>query len=142
MMLFAVGSAVACALLAAPLMDLLYHGAGADYVPVFRVIIFGIIPIGITYIFGTLLTAGGHLRQLNIFAACSLAINVVANLILIPRFGAVGSAWVSLATQTFMALAQLILAVRLFGIPLRAFLPPTPREVRTFLSTLLHRQGE
>ena len=142
MMLFAVGSAAACSSLAEPLMNLLYRGGGAPYVPVFRVVIFGIIPIAITYIFDTLLTAGGHLRQLNIFAACSLAINVVANLILIPRLGAVGSAWVSLATQTFMAVAQLILAVRLFRIQLRAFLPPTPREVRTFLSTLLHRQGE
>ncbi len=140
MMLFAVGSAVACSLLADPLMRMLYHDNFAPYVPVFRVIIFGIIPIALTYIFGTLLTAGGHLRQLNIFAATSLVLNVVTNLLLIPRLGAVGAAWASLTTQTFMALAQLLLAIRLFRLPLRAFAPPTPREIFTFLPSLLHRR--
>ena len=140
MMLFAVGSAVACSLLADPLMRLLYHDNFAPYVPVFRVIIFGIIPIALTYIFGTLLTAGGHLRQLNIFAATSLVFNVVTNLLLIPRLGAVGAAWASLTTQTFMAVAQLLLAIRIFRLPLRAFAPPTPREIFTFLPSLLHRR--
>lgn len=140
MMLFAVGSAVACSLLADPLMRLLYHDNFAPYVPVFRVIIFGIIPIALTYIFGTLLTAGGHLRQLNIFAATSLVLNVVTNLLLIPRLGAVGAAWASLTTQTFMAVAQLLLAIRIFRLPLRAFAPPTPREIFTFLPSLLHRR--
>ena len=140
MMLFAVGSTVACSLLADPLMRLLYHDNFAPYVPVFRVIIFGIIPIALTYIFGTLLTAGGHLRQLNIFAATSLVFNVVTNLLLIPRLGAVGAAWASLTTQTFMAVAQLLLAIRIFRLPLRAFAPPTPREIFTFLPSLLHRR--
>ena len=124
MMLFAVGAAVLCAVFAEPLMRLLYHGNFAPYVPVFRVVIFGIIPIGITYIFGTLLTAGGHLRQLNIFAATTLVLNVVVNLLLIPRLGAVGSAWASLTAQTFMALAQFILAIRLFHLPWSTFRLP------------------
>jgi O-antigen/teichoic acid export membrane protein len=130
LMLFSVGTAVACSLLAEPLMRLLYHGGAAPYVPVFRVVIFGLVPIGLTYIFGTLLTAGGYLRQLNTFAAVSLVLNIVVNVLLIPRFGAVGSAWASLATQSFMAVAQLLLAVRLFHLPAAAFLPPALRELR------------
>ena len=102
----------------------------APYVPVFRVVIFGLVPIGLTYIFGTLLTAGGHLRQLNLFAAASLVLNVVVNMLLIPRFGAVGSAYASLTAQGFMAIAQLLLAVRLFHLPPAAFLPPALRELR------------
>ena len=94
------------------------------YVPVFRVLIFGFIPISLTYIFGTLLTAGGYLRQLNLFAATTLVLNVVVNLLLIPRLGAVGSAWASLTAQTFMALAQLLLAIRLFRLPWSAFRLP------------------
>ncbi len=140
MILFAVGSAMACSLLAEPLMNLLYHGGGESYVPVFRVIIFGIIPIGLTYIFGTLLTAAGRLRQLNIFAATSLVLNVVVNLILIPRLGAVGSAWASLTTQTFMAVAQLITAIVILHLPFRAFLPPSPRDVGAFVVSMLHRR--
>ena len=137
MMLFTVGAAVLCAVFAEPLMRLLYHGNYAAYVPVFRVVIFGIIPIGITYIFGTLLTAGGHLRQLNIFAATTLVLNVAVNLVLIPRFGAVGSAWASLTAQSFMALAQLVLAIRLFRLPAESFLPLTPHNIYNNISLLL-----
>ena len=103
--------------------------------PVFRVVIFGFIPISLTYIFGTLLTAGGYLRQLNIFAATSLVLNVVVNLLLIPRLGAVGSAWASLAAQSFMALAQLVLAIRLFRLPVAAFMPPSFLDIKQALTT-------
>lgn len=137
LMLFAVGTAVGCMVFAEPLMDLLYHERGMLYVPVFRVVIFGIIPIGLTYIFGTLLTASGHLRQLNIFAALSLVLNVVVNLLLIPHFGAVGSAWASLTAQSFMALAQLLLAIRLFRLPPHTFLPPSPHNIYKNISLLI-----
>ena len=137
MMIFAIGSSVICSVMAGPLMELLYHEGGVDYVPVFRVLIFGIIPSGMTYIFGTLLTAGGHLKQLNIFAASSLALNITTNLLLIPSLGAVGSSWASLSTQTFMAVAQLALALRLFRLPMRTFLPPSPRDVTNFVKQLI-----
>ena len=137
LMLFAVGSAVACSLLAEPLMQLFYHEGYAPYVPVFRVLIFGLVPIGITYIFGTLLTAGGRLRQLNLLATATLATNIAANLLLIPRLGAVGSAWAALTAQTFMAVAQLLLAVRIYRLPAAAFLPLNPRNIYSILSLLI-----
>lgn len=135
MMLFAVAAAVLCALFAEPLMQWRYHELYTLYVPVFRVVIFGFIPISLTYIFGTLLTAGGYLRQLNIFAATSLVLNVVVNLLLIPRLGAVGSAWASLTAQSFMALAQLVLAIRLFRLPVAAFMPPSFSDIRQAMTT-------
>lgn len=130
LMLFAIGTAVVCTLFAEPLMSLLYHDRGVFYVSAFRVVIFGLVPIAVTYIFGTLLTAGGHLRQLNIFAASTLVLNVIVNLILIPHFGATGSAWASLTAQTFMALAQLLLAIRLFHLPFRTFRLPHPSDIK------------
>lgn len=136
MMLFAVGTAVGCALFAEPLMQWRYHEHFANYVPVFRVVIFGIIPISITYIFGTLLTAGGHLRQLNIFAAASLVLNVVINMLFIPRYGAVGSAWASLTAQSFMAVAQLVLAIRLFRLPWATFRLPVVSDLRQAIQLL------
>lgn len=140
MMLFSLGVAVTGMLFAQPLMDLLYHGQGADYVPVFRVVIFGLIPIGITYIFGTLLTAGGHLRQLNIFALVTLALNVVVNLLLIPRFGATGSAWASLTAQTFIAVAQLLLALRLFHLPFSIFQLPRPADLKGLVALVKEKE--
>ena len=142
MMLFAVGSAVACAVWAEPLMQWRYHENASFYVPAFRVVIFGLIPIGITYIFGTLLTAGGYLRQLNLFAASSLVFNVVVNLILIPRLGAVGSAWASLTAQSFMALAQVVLAIRLFRLPGAAFMPLKPRNIYTLVTLILNTNNK
>ena len=132
MMLFAIGAAVACAVWAEPVMRLLYHGRAALYVPVFRVIIFGIIPIGLTYIFGTLLT----------FAAVSLVLNIVVNMLLIPRLGAVGSAWASLSTQSFMALAQVLLSVRLFHLPAAAFGLPYPKEIVNNIKAIIIKQDE
>ena len=141
-MLFVVGCAVVCSLLADPLMTLLYHEHAASYVPIFRVVIFGLVPIGITYIFGTLLTAGGYLRQLNLFAASSLALNIVVNLIMIPHFGAVGSAWASLSAQSFMAVAQLVLAIHLFHLPATTFLPPSPHNIYEKITFLIKQKNK
>ncbi|MBR1833970.1 MAG: polysaccharide biosynthesis C-terminal domain-containing protein [Bacteroidales bacterium] len=93
-------------------MQLLYRDHVAEYASVFSILVWGIVPISMTYVFGTLLTAAGRLRQLNILAALSLAINIVVNLIAIPRYGAVGSAWAAVAAQTFMAATQIVVAVR------------------------------
>ena len=137
LMLFAVVAAVAGAIFAEPLMQWRYHEHFATYVPVFRVVIFGIIPICNTYIFGTLLTAGGYLRHLNIFAATTLVLNIVVNLLLIPRFGAIGSAWASLTAQSFMAVAQLLLAIRLFRLHPRAFMPPKPNNIYNTITLMI-----
>jgi O-antigen/teichoic acid export membrane protein len=142
MMLFGGGCAVAGLLWASPLMEWLYPGFGALYVPVFRVLIFGLIPIGVTYIFGTLLTAGGRLRQLNLFAATALVLNVVVNLVLIPRLGAVGSAWAALTAQGFMAVAQLILSIRLYHLSADAFRLPMPKEIITNVKSIITKQYE
>ena len=136
MMAFGLVVAVGCSACAEPIMRLLYHDNGIEYVPVFRVIIFGIIPIGLTYIFGTLLTAGGYIKQLVIFAAVSLLLYVGIDLILIPRYGAVGSAWTSLFVQSFMAVAQLLLAVRVFSLPASAFRPPAIKELKNLPSLI------
>ena len=98
-------------------MELFYHSQDAavvdDYARVFRILVWGIVPIGMTYVFGTLLTAAGRLRQLNTLAATTLVINIVVNFIAIPRHGAVGSAWAAVIAQTFMAAAQIVVAIRL-----------------------------
>ncbi len=72
------------------------------------------IPISTTYVFGTLLTANGNLKQLNIMAASGMAINIILNLFLIPRFYAVGSAFASFTTQFTTSLVQIIIAQKIF----------------------------
>ena len=97
------------------LMDLLYSG---DHIEessaVFRILIACFIPISATYIFGTLLTANGNLKQLNIMAGIGMLINVVLNVILIPKFSSLGAAMSAIVTQVFAALTQIIMVQHAF----------------------------
>lgn len=97
------------------LMQLLYHGNNLNKsAEIFSCIIPGLIAISTTYIYGTLLTANGSLRQLNIMAAIAMLVNISLNFILIPQFQAFGSAISSLITQSLTAVIQIYIANRVF----------------------------
>ena len=96
------------------LMDLLYDSHIQESSAVFRLLMGGFVAVSATYIFGTLLTANGNLKELSIISFCSLLINFGINLLLIPRLFAIGSAYASLVTQFFTAIAQVILVQRIF----------------------------
>jgi O-antigen/teichoic acid export membrane protein len=70
--------------------------------------------ISLTYIFGTLLTASGNLKKQNYVALGGIAVNVILNLILIPKFFALGSAIASLVTQLITGLLQVYLCYKVF----------------------------
>jgi O-antigen/teichoic acid export membrane protein len=70
--------------------------------------------VGLTCIFGTLLTASGNLRQQNYVALGGILINVVLNFILIPRMQAYGSAISSVVTQLVTGLLQVYLCYKVF----------------------------
>ncbi|MBW6490577.1 MAG: oligosaccharide flippase family protein [Lentimicrobium sp.] len=98
-----------------PIMDLMYEHYIYESAKVFSILMGCFIAISTTYIFGTLLTANGNLKQLNFVAAGGMILNISLNLVLIPRYGALGSAWTSLITQGVMAVVQVILATIFFG---------------------------
>jgi O-antigen/teichoic acid export membrane protein len=93
---------------------MLYSEATADSAMVFGYLIPSFLAWGTVYIYGSLLTARGNLRFLNISSAAGLAINIVLNLILIPKYGAKGAAIAALFTQGTVALAQYLRAHLLF----------------------------
>ncbi|MFA5588108.1 MAG: oligosaccharide flippase family protein [Mariniphaga sp.] len=96
------------------IMSLLYTSNTAFSADILGILMIGFVGIASTYIFGTLLTANGSMRQLNIMAFFGVLLNVGLNLILIPRMQAYGSAYASLTTQLFTGAAQLILALVIF----------------------------
>jgi O-antigen/teichoic acid export membrane protein len=96
------------------IMALLYKTNTEDSSAILGILMTGFIGIGTTYIFGTLLTANGSLKQLNIMAFAGMILNVVLNIILIPRLYAYGSAYASLITQVFTAAIQVLLAIHIF----------------------------
>ncbi len=68
----------------------------------------------VSYIFGTLLTANGNLKQLNIMAVFGIVVNLLLNFILIPKFHALGSAVASVFTQFFTAIIQVLIVQKVF----------------------------
>lgn len=106
--------AVIGSLHARTIMDLRYHEATDLSAPAFAVLIQGSVAVSLTYVFGTLLTAGGDLRALNIVAACGMAFNIGLNLWAIPRYQVMGAAWSGLITQWLTAVAQIAIASRQF----------------------------
>jgi len=97
------------------LMKLLYREHIEDSAVVFGILMACFMPICTTYVFGTLLTANGNLKELNMIAALSMVVNVTLNLFLIPHFFAAGSAISSLITQSLNAGLQLFLIKKVFG---------------------------
>jgi O-antigen/teichoic acid export membrane protein len=79
---------ICCNFFSYELMNLLYSG---DHIQessdVFKILMCCFVPISSTYIFGTLLTANGNLRQLNFMASFGMAVNIIMNFILIRSTG-------------------------------------------------------
>ncbi|NNF36761.1 MAG: oligosaccharide flippase family protein [Saprospiraceae bacterium] len=70
--------------------------------------------VGISYIYGTLLTATGKLKSMNTILVLGLVINLILNLVLIPRMMATGAAIATLVTQWVVMLGQVALSAKSF----------------------------
>ena len=81
---------------------------------IFKILMFGYISIASTYVFGTLLTANGSLKVLNIIAFSGVVVSLSVNFMLVPKMEAVGSAWASMSAQSITAIAQIILSFYIF----------------------------
>jgi O-antigen/teichoic acid export membrane protein len=81
---------------------------------IFGLLMLSFIAVATTYIFGTLLTANGNMKQLNIMAAFGMVLNISLNYILINELEAFGSAISSMITQFLTAGIQVFIAQRIF----------------------------
>jgi O-antigen/teichoic acid export membrane protein len=96
------------------IMELLYHKHAAESGIILSILMFSLVFISSGYIFGTLLTANGNLTGLNLIAGISVLINIFLNMVLIPRYQALGSAIASLSSLTFVGVGQIILVRKIF----------------------------
>jgi O-antigen/teichoic acid export membrane protein len=96
------------------IMSMLYIADIDESARVFQILMCCFLGTVTQYIFGTLLTANGNLRQLNIIASVGMCLNIILNFIVIPHLFAIGSAMVSLATQLFVPAAQIFVIQRMF----------------------------
>ncbi len=91
----------------------------SEAVEPFRFLMIGFFPICMNFIFGTLLTANGNLKILNIISLGGVITNVCINLLLIPKHGALGAAIATCFTQLVTATLQYIYCVVNFRIPVK-----------------------
>ncbi len=82
---------------------------------VLGVLIWAFVPVSITYIFSTLLTARERMMEMNRFFLVGIAIDLGLNLLLIPGYFALGSAIAAMATQIFISVSMVWLSVKTFG---------------------------
>lgn len=96
------------------LIGMMYQKHVEESARVFGYLMTCFIAISTTYVFGTLLTANGNLKELNTMASIGMFLNITLNLILIPQYKATGSAISSLVTQFSTAMFQVLIAQRVF----------------------------
>ena len=120
---------VMCVFYSTEIMQMMYHPEEAEseaayllrigqYAKVFPILMGSFFCLSTTYVFGTLLTANGSLRQLNLVALSGVVINILLNLIVIPRFYSAGAACTSLCVQFLTAFAQYLISERIFKLKL------------------------
>lgn len=119
--------AITSGFFASEIMNLMYHRfeteSAAEFAhrisqssTILTILMFSFVAISSNYIFGTLLTANKSLKSLNLIALVGLITNIVVNLIFIPQFMAIGSAWASLLAQGGSAFLQMWVAIKVFKI--------------------------
>jgi O-antigen/teichoic acid export membrane protein len=92
--------------LAAPVMRLLFGAEFVEAAPILRVVIWTLVPYGVTKVLASSLFASNRqVIDLNV-NLLGLAANLTLNLVLIPRYGAVGCAWATLISMLFFLSCQ------------------------------------
>lgn len=118
---FGVCGIIACCVWSDEIMQTFYP---AYYTPsygtVFRLLIIGLLPLSLGYIFGTALTAKKELSKLNTMAFLGVIFNIILNYFLILNRGAEGAAMATLVTQTLMIIIQIYFVVQIFDFKMRA----------------------
>jgi O-antigen/teichoic acid export membrane protein len=96
------------------LMGLLYHSHVQDSAKILSLLMVSFVFISLNYIFGTLLTANGSIWQLNYISLVGVLVCLTLNLLLVPRFRALGAAYSSIVTHGVVAILQFIMAYKAF----------------------------
>lgn len=117
---------------AAPIMQFLYVDFTPNMVGVLCFLLLSFNAIGMTQIFGTLLTANQSLRILNRIFVVGFVLNVSLNLALIDPYGASGAAFATLLTQFMVAIAILLYSKTTFDLK-----PPVSLILRLIAMSLL-----
>lgn len=97
----------------APLMVKVLGGDGFDpTIGVLRVLSLGLFLSYFGHLFGFGLIAEGNQRKLLIVGLIGLVVNLGLNIWVIPRYGILGAAWVTVITEAFHSGTMMVLYLR------------------------------
>lgn len=105
---------VGCAFYNSELMGMLYHEHIDESAKIFSLLMLSFIGVSVNYIFGTLLTANGSMKQLNYMYALSMIFYILSDYILIKKYGAYGAAITCMCNQFLTSIIQVIIAQNIF----------------------------
>jgi O-antigen/teichoic acid export membrane protein len=92
--------------------------------PAFLVLLPAVVSLSLGKVMTSYISGRGRPGPVSIGAAVTLALNLAANVLLIPRFGIVGAAAASLLSYTAMAVMMVVVACRVSGLsPLELIVP-------------------
>lgn len=106
------------AMWAQPLVYWLYDFADDRTGYILAFLIFSFVAMCLNYVYGALLGAADELKRMNYIFAAGCLINLLGNWWVLPLYGALGAAAITTLTQSFIALAQAILAHRRLDLPI------------------------
>jgi O-antigen/teichoic acid export membrane protein len=104
--------------------------------PPFLVLLPGVVALSPSKIVAGYMTGINRPGVRTVVSFTTLAANVVANVILIPRFGIVGAAAASLVSYSFSAFLNTAIAARLTHARVRDFWIPSVSDVRFMVATI------
>lgn len=99
------------------IQQVLYHNQDADAIRVLQYCLPALLGYSLVQIYGTVLTATGHIRLFVLVIAISVSVNLLLNLLLIPHFAALGCCYAALISQGIAGIASMWMVKKKTGIP-------------------------
>jgi O-antigen/teichoic acid export membrane protein len=118
LMLFSLSTAIVFFFLAGWFQELLYNNPASSATEVLQWCLPALIGYSLVQVYGTVLTATGHIVSFCYIALGAAIINTLLNILLIPLLGAKGSCWAAIFSQGLFGIASLLLARKKCGVTL------------------------
>lgn len=109
---------LSCVFYASNIFSIAYTDVYDQHSDIMYPLMLSLIPITLSNAFGPLIMAHGKLKTLNIALISAIGLNVVLNLIVIPEYAALGTAYTTLITEIFLLFCMYVIAHQQTGISL------------------------
>lgn len=102
-----------------PVVGLLFGSEFRPAAPALPILMAAFVVICAGYVAGHLIVIADLQRRQIAYAAAALVLNVALNLALVPRYGFLAAAWITLVTEIFVVSLMMRAAVRAVGLQIR-----------------------